>query len=115
MKLLLDECVPRKFRNMLPGHDCRTAPEEGLAGKKNGELLARAEESGFEVFLTIDRGIEYEQNLQGRNIAVILVRSKSSRLADLLPQSHEILRVLRSIRSRRTGQGEFKHCISMRT
>jgi hypothetical protein len=97
MKLLLDECVPRKFRNMLPGHDCRTVPEEGLAGKKNGELLSLAEKSGFEVFLTLDRGLEYEQNLQGRNIAVILIRSKSSRLADLLPQSPEILRVLRSI------------------
>jgi hypothetical protein len=82
---------------MLPGHDCRTVPEEGLAGKKNGELLSLAEKSGFEVFLTLDRGLEYEQNLQGRNIAVILIRSKSSRLADLLPQSPEILRVLRSI------------------
>ena len=99
MRLLLDECVPRKFRNMLPGHDCRTVPEEGLAGKKNGELLSLAEKSGFEVFLTLDRGLEYEQNLQGRKIAVILIRSKSSRLADLLPQSPEILRVLRSIRS----------------
>lgn len=98
MKLLIDECVPRKFRNMLPGHDCRTVPEEGLAGKKNGELLSLAEKSGFEVFLTLDRGIEYEHNLQGRNIAVILIRSASSRLADLLPQSPEILRVLRSIR-----------------
>ena len=46
MKLLLDECVPRKFRNLLPGHNCRTVPEEGLAGKKNGELLSLAEESG---------------------------------------------------------------------
>jgi hypothetical protein len=99
MRLLLDECVPRKFRNMLPGHDCRTVPEEGLAGKKNGELLSLAEKSGFEVFLTLDCGLEYEQNLQGRKIAVILIRSKSSRLADLLPQSPEILRVLRSIRS----------------
>jgi predicted nuclease of predicted toxin-antitoxin system len=98
MKLLLDECVPRKFRNMLPGHDCRTVPEEGLAGKKNGELLSLAEKSDFEVFLTLDRGLEYEQNLQGRDVAVILIRSKSSRLADLLPQSPEILRVLRSIR-----------------
>jgi predicted nuclease of predicted toxin-antitoxin system len=78
MRLLLDECVPRKFRNMLPGHDCRTAPEEGLAGRKNGELLSLAEKSDFEVFLTLDRGLEYEQNLQGRNIAVILIRSKSS-------------------------------------
>lgn len=97
MRLLLDECVPRKFRNMLPGHDCRTVPEEGFAGKKNGELLSLAEKSGFEVFLTLDRGLEYEQNLQGRKIAVILIRCKSSRLADLLPQSPEILRVLRSI------------------
>jgi hypothetical protein len=82
---------------MLPGHDCRTVPEEGFAGKKNGELLSLAEKSGFEVFLTLDRGLEYEQNLQGRKIAVILIRCKSSRLADLLPQSPEILRVLRSI------------------
>jgi hypothetical protein len=61
MRLLLDECVPRKFRNLLPGHTCRRVPEEGLAGKKNGELFA--EKSGFEVFRTLDRGLEYEQNL----------------------------------------------------
>ena len=67
MKLLLDECVPRKFRNLLPAHDCRTVPEEGLAGKKNGELLSLAEQAGFEVFLTLDRGLEYQQNLQGKN------------------------------------------------
>ncbi len=97
MRLLLDECVPRKFRNMLPGHDCRTVPEEGLAGKKNGDLLSLAEKSGFEVFLTLDRGIEYEHNLQGRIIAIILIRAKTSRLSDLLPHSPEILRVLRSI------------------
>jgi hypothetical protein len=97
MRLLLDECVPRKFRNLLPGHTCRTVPEEGLAGKKNGELLTLAEKSGFDVFLTLDRGLEYEQNLQRRIIAIILIRAKSSRLADLLPHSPEILRVLRSI------------------
>ena len=84
MKLLLDECVPRKFRNSLPGHDCRTVPEEGMAGKNNGELLSLAEKSGFQVFLTFDR-------------AVILIRAKSNRLADLLPHSPEVLRVLRSI------------------
>lgn len=51
MRLLLDECVPRKFRDSLRGHDCRTVPEEGMAGKKNGELLLLAEQAGFEVFL----------------------------------------------------------------
>ena len=98
MRLLLDECVPRKFKNALPGHDCRTVPEEGLAGRKNGELLSLAEKSGFEVFLTLDRGLEYEQNLRGRVIAVVLVRAQSNRLADLLPHSTEILRALRAIR-----------------
>lgn len=97
MRVLLDECVPRKFRNILPDYDCRTVPEEGLAGKKNGELLSLAEKSGFQVFLTLDRGLEYEQNLQQRPIAVILIRARSSRLADLSTHSSEILRVLRSI------------------
>jgi hypothetical protein len=97
MRLLLDECVPRKFKDLLLGHDCRTVPDEGLEGKKNGELLTLAEKSGFEAFLTLDRGLEYEQNLRGRIIAVILIRAKSSRLADLSPHATEILRVLLSI------------------
>jgi hypothetical protein len=75
MRVLLDECVPRKFKDSLPGHDCRTVPEEGLAGKKNGELLALAESAGFQVFLTLDRGLEYQQNLHPRIIAVVIVRT----------------------------------------
>jgi len=98
MRLLIDECVPRKLKNLLSGHDCRTVPDERLAGKKNGELLSLAEKSGFEVFLTLDRGLEYEQDLQQRRIAVIVIRAKSSRLANLSPHSSEILRVLRSIK-----------------
>ncbi len=97
MKLLLDECLPRRFRNYFPGHDCRTVPEEGLAGKKNGELLALAEEAGFQVFLTLDRGIEYQQNLHPRTIAVVIIRSKSNRVAELLPQIPDILKLLESI------------------
>ena len=57
MKLLLDECVPRRLKNNLPGHECKTVPEAGFAGKKNSLLLSLAEQAGFEVFLTIDRGI----------------------------------------------------------
>lgn len=97
MKVLLDECVPRKFKNHLSGHECSTVPEVGLAGKKNGELLALAEQAGFQVFVTVDRRIEYEQNLQGRGIAVILIHAKSSRLGDLLPRVPAILKELASL------------------
>ena len=97
MKLLLDECVPRKLKEHLSGYECVTAPEAGMAGKKNGELLDRAEQAGFQVFLTVDRGIEYEQNLSGRRIAVVIVFAKASRLFDLIPQVLKVLRVLQSI------------------
>jgi hypothetical protein len=98
MRVLLDECVPRKLKGSLTGHECHTVPEEGMAGKRNGELLARAEEAGFDVFLSVDRGIEFQQNLQSRNIAVIIVRARSSRLADLLPLVPEILRRIDNLR-----------------
>lgn len=98
MKLLLDECVPRKLKDSLIGHECRTVPEMGLAGKKNGELLSLAKEAGFEVFVTMDRGIEYEQNLARHDMAVFVMRAKSSRLADLLPLIPEVLRLLPSVK-----------------
>jgi hypothetical protein len=98
MKLLLDECLPRKLKNHLVGHECHTVPEAGWAGKKNGELLSLAAESGFESFLTLDQGMEYEQKLKGREIAVVVISAKSNRLADLLPRMPAILTALRSIR-----------------
>ena len=96
-KLLLDECILRTFKSYLPGHESLTVPEAGLAGKKNGELLSFAESAGFEVFLTLDRGIEYEQNLTRRNLAVLIIRAKSSRLVDLLPHAPKVLSALGSI------------------
>jgi hypothetical protein len=98
MRVLLDECVPRKLKSNLVGHECRTVPEQGLAGKRNGELLALAERAGFDVFLSVDRGIEFQQNLQSRRIGVLLVRARSSRLADLLPHVPEVLSRLESLR-----------------
>ena len=99
MKLLLDECVPRRFKNHLPGHESQTVPEAGFAGKKNGELLALAEKAGFQIFLTLDRGIEYQQNLQRHRMAIVLVHVNSSRLVDLVPHAAEVLRILPSIQS----------------
>ena len=97
-KLLLDECIPRKFKSYLSGH---TVPEAGWDGKKNGELLSLAENAGFQVFVSLDQGMEFQQNLTQRNIAVILLRARSNRLADLVPLAGEILASLSSIESGR--------------
>jgi hypothetical protein len=99
MRVLLDECVPRKLKKSLSEHECRTVAEQGLAGKKNGELLSLAERAGFDAFLTLDRGIEFQQNLQARRIAILVVSAPSSRLADLLPLVPDILTKLHSLGS----------------
>jgi hypothetical protein len=97
MKMLLDECIPRRFKNSFPSHDCRTAVEAGFAGRSNGELLCLAEKADFDALITIDRGLEYQQNLTERKITVILIRARSSRLDDLLPHVPQILALLPSV------------------
>jgi hypothetical protein len=68
-----------------------------LAGLKNGELLVAAETAKFDVFLTVDQAIEYQQNLTGRNIAIIIFHTKSNRLKDLLPHVRACLACIESI------------------
>jgi hypothetical protein len=97
MRVLLDECIDERFRNYLPGHDCQSARYAGLAGLKNGDLLTAAETSKFDVFLTVDQGIEYQQNLTGRSIGIIIFRTKSNRLKDLLPHAPACLAHIESI------------------
>ncbi len=88
MKVLLDECVPRGFKSYLSSEDWHiaTVPEAGLAGKKNGELLDQAELS-FDILITLDQGFAHQQNLMGRDIAIILISASSNRLKDLLPHA----------------------------
>ena len=84
MRILIDECIDERFRNAFTGHDCQTARYAGFAGLRNGDLLKAAEAAKFEVFLTEDQGIAYQQNLTGRKIAILIIRAKSNRLRDLL-------------------------------
>ncbi|MGI4790722.1 MAG: hypothetical protein ACRYFS_17975, partial [Janthinobacterium lividum] len=72
MKLLLDECLPRKLKRGLPGHDVKTVPEMGWAGTENGELLPLIE-SVFEAFITIDGNMRYQQKMTGRSFALIVL------------------------------------------
>ena len=72
MKVLVDECVPLKLVRLLTGHSFSTAQQKGWGGFKNGKLLALAEPE-FDLFLTSDRNLQYQQNLQGWKIAILLL------------------------------------------
>ncbi len=94
MKILIDESLPRYLKRMLPDHEAQTVPERGWAGIKNGELL-RLAEAEFEVFLTADKNLRYQQNLKDRRLAIIefpsnklsIVKSLELELQDLISQA----------------------------
>lgn len=96
MRVLIDECIPRKFKSCLRPRDCQTVPEAGLAGKKNGELIGLAE-GRFDVLVTLDKGLQFQQNLEGRKIAIVLIRSKSNRMVDLQQHAQACLVAIESI------------------
>jgi hypothetical protein len=96
MRVLIDECLPRKLKQELPEYDAQTVPEMGWAGKKNGELL-QLMTGQFDVFITIDQNLTYQQNLEGASISVITLAAPSNRLSDLLPLVDGIKSALKTI------------------
>jgi len=78
MLVLLDENLPQKLRLLLSGHDVRTTGYQGWSGLTNGALLKAAEEAGFEVLVTADQGIRYQQNRRG-SIPALIVLSTNER------------------------------------
>ena len=96
MKLLLDECIDRKLAREFVGYEVKTVPQMGWAGTKNGQLLALAE-TEFDVFITVDRNLSFQQNLPFFNIAVVVLQASSNRLADLKPLVSKILAILPTV------------------
>ena len=84
MRVLLDECVPRALRKELPGHEVKTISEAGWRGVKNGALLRLAAEE-FDVLLTVDRNLEYQQNFSGLKLAVVVMEAESNDIEVLRP------------------------------
>lgn len=105
MRVLLDECLPRRLKRELVGHDPRTAPEMGWAGKENGERLALAA-AEFDVFLTADRNLSYQQDVSAFDIGVVVVVAPSNSIEDLRPLAPRILESLgKAVRGRVTLVG----------
>jgi len=71
VKILLDECVPVQVRTALVVHDVSTAQKMGWGGVSNGELLQRAEQAGFDLFIVADKNLRYQQYLKGRKLAIL--------------------------------------------
>src|SRR5579863_6204654 len=86
MKILIDECLPDELKDPLTamGHECQTVRRAGFGSKKNGELLSLAE-GRWDVMVTSDRNIKYQQNMTGRRISILILCAKSNRIKDLLP------------------------------
>ena len=93
MRVLLDECIDGRLAREIVGHEVRTVPEAGWAATKNGDLLAFAENT-FDVFVTVDRNLSFQQNVPRFSIAVVVLRARSNRLADLRPLVPRLLEVL---------------------
>jgi hypothetical protein len=93
MHILLDEDLPRRFGALLVGHEVTTVPRCGWSGVKNGKLLALAA-TQFDVFLTMDKNLEYQQNMATLPIAVLALEALSNRIAHLAPLVPSVLREL---------------------
>jgi len=78
MKIILDESVPQKLRLLIDrGHTVVTTWYQGWSGLKNGELLNAAEEAGFDLLITADQEISYQQNLKGRKMALLVLSTNN--------------------------------------
>jgi hypothetical protein len=91
LKLFLDECVDRRLARHIAGHDVQTALQMGWTGVKNGALLTLAA-ARFDVFVTVDRNLAFQQNVASLPMPVIVLHAKSNRLADLIPLVPVLLR-----------------------
>ena len=98
MRVLLDECLPRRLKRDLVGHVVRTVPEMGWASKQNSELLRLAEPE-FDAFLTVDRKLQHQQKLSAFKIAVIVLVARSNSLLDLRPLIPKVLEALPKAKS----------------
>jgi hypothetical protein len=96
MRILLDECLPRKLKRSIVGHDVATVQERGWSSKKNGELL-RLMDGMVDVFLTSDQNLRYQQNLAPIHFSIIVLVVPDNRLPSLQPLMPQVQSLLDTI------------------
>lgn len=93
MKILLDECLPKKLATLLIGHEAKTVTQCGWSGLKNGELLKIAQDN-FDIFLTVDKNLPHQQSLEKYSIGVLVLVTHSNDIEILKKFVENILSVL---------------------
>ena len=94
MTIILDECLPKRLRNIFTSHTVWTVPQIGLSGAKDRKLLDELDKKDIDCFITIDGNIEYQQQFKNRKFSTIVIRSISNRYSDLINLQDEILKGL---------------------
>jgi predicted nuclease of predicted toxin-antitoxin system len=97
MKILLDECLPKKLKKAIINHEVVTVPEKGWAGTKNGKLLKLASEN-FDVFITVDQNLTSQQNLKQIDLIIIVLVSKDNRFITLKPLITKVNKILENLK-----------------
>lgn len=92
--MLCDESVPRNVATAIASHTVATVQGLGWAGMKNGVLLRAAREAGWEVLITVDRRMEYQQNIPASGLALVVLRVRSTRVAALMPMLPQLQALL---------------------
>ena len=95
MRVFLDECIDWRLARDIVDHDVKTALQMGWTTIKNGELLALASQQ-FDVFVTVDRNLSFQQNLENLAMAILVLHAKTNRLADLKPLIPDLLAAIGS-------------------
>lgn len=96
MRVLFDQGTPAPLRRSLTGHEVATAYERGWSNLDNGDLLAAAENAGFDLFITTDQNLHYQQDLTGRRLAVLVL--PTTRWPQIERHTTEIATAVDSIR-----------------
>ena len=97
MRVLLDECVPKRLRHDLPGLDVSTVADEGWLGRRNGDLLRLMARAGFTHLITVDRNLRFQQNVPAVGVAVVVVSARTNRITELRPLMAKVLDTLPTV------------------
>jgi len=97
VRLLLDECIPKRLNREFTEHEVRTVQQAGWSGLANGRLLSAAEHD-FDVFITVDQSLRFQQNVSGFAIAVVVLEARSNDIEDLRPLVPRVRALLAELR-----------------